>query len=114
MQDTRPGAKRISVPSRIENSFRFNIPLIPNRQPPDPALWRLKVFNRLKVAAIGFSIAVLLAPQANSQHINQRNGIRRVLLISIDGMHAVDFLNCVNGISTINNGEPYAPPLPAL
>jgi hypothetical protein len=76
------------------------------------------VFNRLKVAAIGFAIAALLAPQAdsqaNSEHINQRNGIRRVLLISIDGMHAVDFLNCANGISTINNGEPYCPALAAL
>ena len=30
-------------------------------------------------------------------HINQRNGIRRVLLISIDGMHAVDYANCVKG-----------------
>jgi hypothetical protein len=72
------------------------------------------VFNRLKVAAIGFSIAVLLAPQADSQHINQRNGIRRVLLISVDGMHAVDFANCANGISTVNNGEPYCPALAAL
>jgi hypothetical protein len=38
-----------------------------------------------------------MAPQARSQHINQRNGIRRVLLISVDGMHALDYLNCVNG-----------------
>jgi Type I phosphodiesterase / nucleotide pyrophosphatase len=68
----------------------------------------------MKVAAIVFSIAVLLAPQANSQHINQRNGIRRVLLISIDGMHAVDFANCANGISTANNGEPFCPALAAL
>jgi len=30
-------------------------------------------------------------------HLNQRNGIRRVLLISIDGMHAVDYQNCVRG-----------------
>jgi hypothetical protein len=72
------------------------------------------VFNILKVAAIVFSIAVLLAPQANSQNINQRNGIRRVLLISIDGMHAVDFANCANGISTANNGEPFCPALAAL
>jgi hypothetical protein len=38
-----------------------------------------------------------VAPQAYSEHINQRNGIRRVLLISIDGMHALDYENCVNG-----------------
>ena len=29
--------------------------------------------------------------------------IQHVLLISVDGMHAVDFLNCANGISTANN-----------
>ena len=40
--------------------------------------------------------------------------IKRVLLVSIDGMHAVDFINCTNGISSINNGEPYCPNLLAL
>lgn len=55
-----------------------------------------------------------MAPQMYSQHLNQRNGIQRVLLISIDGMHAVDFLNCANGISSINNGAPYCPALAAL
>ena len=32
-----------------------------------------------------------------AQHLNERNGIRRVLLLSIDGMHAVDYLNCMSG-----------------
>jgi len=40
--------------------------------------------------------------------------IQRVLLISIDGMHAVDFLNCANGISTVNNNQPYCPAIAAL
>jgi len=40
--------------------------------------------------------------------------IQRVLLISIDGMHAVDFLNCANGIPTFNNGKPYCPAIAAL
>jgi hypothetical protein len=39
---------------------------------------------------------------------------KRVLLISIDGMHAVDYANCVNGISTVNNGVPYCPALAKL
>ena len=43
-----------------------------------------------------------------------QNKIQRVLLISVDGMHAVDFLNCANGISTINNGAPYCPAIAAL
>ena len=42
------------------------------------------------------------------------NPIKRVLLISVDGMHAVDYLNCANGISTANNGEPFCPALAAL
>jgi len=40
--------------------------------------------------------------------------IKRVLLISVDGMHAVDFLNCANGVSSVNNGKPYCPALAAL
>ena len=43
-----------------------------------------------------------MAPQAYSEHINQRNGIRRVLLISIDGMHELDYENCVSGGSCPN------------
>ena len=39
---------------------------------------------------------------------------RHVLLLSIDGMHAVDFYNCANGISSINNGSPYCPNMAAL
>ena len=70
------------------------------------------MFKKLSAGAIG--LAICLAPQMYSQNLNQRNGIRRVLLISIDGMHAVDFANCVNGISTINNGAPYCPALAAL
>ena len=34
--------------------------------------------------------------------------VRRVLLISIDGMHSVDFINCANGISGANGGKPSA------
>lgn len=45
---------------------------------------------------------------------NSRNQIKHVLLISVDGMHAVDFLNCAKGISTANNGEPYCPAIAAL
>jgi hypothetical protein len=44
----------------------------------------------------------------------QQGPIKRVLLISVDGMHAVDFANCANGISTVNNGAPYCPAMAAL
>jgi len=50
--------------------------------------------------AIAFASALLVAlafvPVVFAQeHLNDRNGIRHVLLISIDGMHAVDYENCV-------------------
>jgi hypothetical protein len=32
-----------------------------------------------------------------------------VLLLSIDGMHAVDFYNCSHGIEGANGGSPYCP-----
>ncbi len=44
----------------------------------------------------------------------QHSQIRHVLLISIDGMHAVDFRNCSQGIAGVNNGMPYCPNLAAL
>jgi hypothetical protein len=40
--------------------------------------------------------------------------IQHVLLISIDGMHALDFINCANGINGANGGAPYCPNLAAL
>jgi hypothetical protein len=43
-----------------------------------------------------------------------RHRIRHVLLISVDGMHAVDFLNCSKGISGVNGGAPYCPNLAEL
>jgi hypothetical protein len=50
----------------------------------------------------------------SSTAVAQNNNIQRVLLISVDGMHAVDFLNCANGISTANNGQPYCSAIAAL
>src|SRR5580704_13370206 len=51
-------------------------------------------------AAIAFAGALLVAlafvPVVSAQeHLNDRNGVRHVLLISIDGMHAVDYENCI-------------------
>ena len=40
--------------------------------------------------------------------------VRHVLLISIDGMHAVDFENCSSGVPGVNSGTPYCPVLAAL
>jgi hypothetical protein len=40
--------------------------------------------------------------------------IKHVLLLSIDGMHAVDFYNCAHGVEGLNHGNPYCPNLAAL
>jgi len=65
-------------------------------------------------AACSVSTAIAQENDFHQGHINRRDGIRRVLLISVDGMHAVDLLNCANGISTLNSGKPYCPALAAL
>jgi hypothetical protein len=62
-------------------------------------------------------LTALSVAAANAQDRDdrwERNQIRHVLLLSIDGMHAVDFLNCSKGLSTVNNGTPYCPHLAAL
>jgi hypothetical protein len=41
------------------------------------------------------------------------NPIQRVLLISIDGMHSLDFANCVKGVPASGN-DPYCPHLASL
>jgi hypothetical protein len=64
--------------------------------------------------AIVCSAGAALADDDGNDQGNNHDRIKRVLLISIDGMHAVDFKNCVNGIGTVNNGEPYCPALAAL
>ncbi|HEX4616296.1 MAG TPA: alkaline phosphatase family protein, partial [Stellaceae bacterium] len=51
---------------------------------------------------------------ADSQEGHDKGGIQHVLLISIDGMHALDFINCAQGISGFNSGAPYCPNLAAL
>lgn len=52
--------------------------------------------------------------QAVAQDGGRGNGIRHVLLVSIDGMHAVDYLNCSQGLSGVNGGKPYCPNLAKL
>lgn len=43
-------------------------------------------------------LAATFAPAVLAQnHINNRNGVRHVVLVSIDGMHALDYINCVKG-----------------
>ena len=61
------------------------------------------------------TMALLFAAQP-SQAGDDSSGtkIKHVLLVSIDGMHAVDYINCAKGISGVNGGEPYCPNLAEL
>jgi hypothetical protein len=71
----------------------------------------------LEGAAVGAGLLVAsagLPAHADGDGGFGGNSIKRVLLISIDGMHAVDFLNCSQGISGINGGNPYCPSLAEL
>jgi hypothetical protein len=66
-------------------------------------------------AAAGLLIAATGVPaQAGDGDWDFGGSIKHVLLISIDGMHAVDFTNCANGLAEVNGGNPYCPNLAAL
>ena len=70
---------------------------------------RMKPLAVLGGALVMIPIFVNTATAQSS--INPQNKIQRVLLVSIDGMHAVDYLNCSLGV---NGGAPYCPNLAAL
>ena len=55
-----------------------------------------------------------LAAANKSKSTSQHNIMQRVLLVSIDGMHSLDLVNCANGVPGVNNGAPYCPNIAAL
>lgn len=66
------------------------------------------------LTSLSLVVALLAGITLAEDNDHNHSHIKRVLLISVDGMHAVDFANCAKGISTANNGEPYCPALAAL
>ena len=72
--------------------------------------------NAMALLALAMVCSAGTAVALDDHHDDHGNNgrIKRVLLISIDGMHAVDFANCAKGISTVNNGSAYCPALAAL
>ena len=71
-----------------------------------------------RIAAIALSIgivgATVPAPVRANDEPGLGNHIRRVLLVSIDGMHVLDYFNCSRGVSAVNGGQPYCPNLAKL
>lgn len=74
-----------------------------------------KCFTGGFVATAFLILTCSLATPASAQAGASKPGsIQHVLLISIDGMHALDYINCSNGIEGANGGEPFCPNLSSL
>jgi Type I phosphodiesterase / nucleotide pyrophosphatase len=72
--------------------------------------------RRLLTAALAvLAISTLSDKVSAAEKASLGSGkIKHVLLLSIDGMHAVDFYNCSHGIAGANGGSPYCPNLADL
>jgi hypothetical protein len=74
--------------------------------------------NAKRLVMAGVAAAVTLAFSTHGKAADTSSvgsgKIKHVVLLSIDGMHAVDFYNCANGIAGVNGGQPYCPNMAAL
>jgi hypothetical protein len=64
--------------------------------------------------AVCFTLNAYADPRDREGGHGHKHQIRPILLVSIDGMHALDFRNCARGISGVQGGKPYCPHLAAL
>jgi hypothetical protein len=74
--------------------------------------------KRHRLVLAGLAVAMTLAwwaqvTVAQSDKVGTKQ-VKHVLLLSIDGMHAVDLYNCTHGINGANGGDPYCPNLATL
>lgn len=65
------------------------------------------------LVALGLAFVAAGLPARAQSKTKTSSQYQHVLLISIDGMHSVDFVNCFKGVSTSGN-QPYCPNLIAL
>jgi hypothetical protein len=70
--------------------------------------------QRFPLIAAFAALLIVGASAQNGGGALEDSSIKHVLLISIDGMHAVDFKNCSQGMAAVNSGMPYCPNLAAL
>jgi hypothetical protein len=72
--------------------------------------------NRLVLAGAAVAVTLLSSTYGTAADTSTVGSgkIKHVLLLSIDGMHAVDFYNCSHGIAGANGGSPYCPNMAAL
>lgn len=74
---------------------------------------KMKVTTAL-LAGVVTTILASSSPAIAADPDFQSGRIRHVVVLSIDGMHAVDLFNCVHGIAGVNDGNPYCPNLADL
>ena len=70
------------------------------------------MYQRFSLVVVAAATLMLGASAQNGDRDD--SSIKHVLLISIDGMHALDFKNCMHGIAGANGGASYCPNLAAL
>jgi Type I phosphodiesterase / nucleotide pyrophosphatase len=72
--------------------------------------------NRLLSAAMAAALTLMSSTSGMAADAKALGSgtIKHVLLLSIDGMHAVDFYNCAHAIPSLNDGYSYCPNLVAL
>jgi predicted AlkP superfamily pyrophosphatase or phosphodiesterase len=71
-----------------------------------------------RLVRTGVAVAMTLASWAHrtaaqTSKVGTKH-VKHVLMLSIDGMHAVDLYNCTHGIAGANGADPYCPNLAAL
>jgi type I phosphodiesterase/nucleotide pyrophosphatase len=64
--------------------------------------------------ALGVAAASFACGMASDARGVGTKDVKHVLLLSIDGMHAVDFYNCSHGMAGVNDGSPYCPNMALL
>jgi hypothetical protein len=72
--------------------------------------------KRLVLAGVAMAATLSSSTYGMAADANRTSSekVKHVLLLSIDGMHAVDFYNCSHGIEGANGGSPYCPNMAAL
>ena len=70
----------------------------------------MRVLKLTTALLTGLILCASALARDGGDHLH-KTGIQHVLLVSIDGMHSLDFINCARGV---NGGAPYCPHLAAL
>jgi hypothetical protein len=73
----------------------------------------MKAKRLVLVEALAITLACVDGTAGDRDSVGSER-VKHVLLLSIDGMHAVDFYNCAHGVAGVDDGRPYCPNLAAL